>query len=77
MSTMDIAPETIASAEHVSGLLMVRTSIGRVLVHPIDELPVRLPEGGPRELDVDPFGKGVYVDGVPVTLTRLRSVCGA
>lgn len=71
--------EALASAVNRDGLLIVRTTVGRILTHPIEQIGVRLPdrESGDRDVDLDPSGKGLYIDGTPITLARLRKACGA
>lgn len=78
--THEPTPETIVSGQNHAGLLVVTTSAGLTLMHPIEQLGVTLPErdgDNPREVDLDPSGHGLYIDAAPVTLSKLRAVCGA
>lgn len=74
-------PEGVTSAAITNGLLIVHTSVGRVLVRPVEDLGLRLPEREDehqeRVVDVDPSGKGIFIDAIPMTLTRLRAVCAS
>jgi hypothetical protein len=74
-------PEGVIDATNLNGLLIVRTTVGRVLARPVEDLGLRFAERDdetqPRRIDVDPSGKGIFVDDVPMTITRLRAVCAA